>query len=161
MASAKIDIDALARQAQRDVKAGVTAPVAQPPREPLSIEVLNAKTLNWCILVEPREISEKLGTGVLVKSEISKEIEEIKTTIGRVIDLGPTALDGKTPSGIQINKVALGIESREDLLGKWVLYQRYTGHAVRNARLGRTVVVLTISELLMVVDNPDDWDCDV
>jgi co-chaperonin GroES (HSP10) len=153
MGKQAIDIDRLAREAKRDAKA------AKAPSVRLTEEGLRGYAACWQIIVIPREPKRESAGGIALP-ESRQRAEEIFTTIGEVIACGPSALDGKTPSGIEIRKITAGIQSPDDLIGKWVVYQRYAGAPIRNKRLDAKLVVLTVSELLMVVEDPDEWDCE-
>jgi co-chaperonin GroES (HSP10) len=143
----KIDIDAIARETQREVTA---TQVDYGNRDNLPIVAFT-----WHVLVEPIRPKEKSAGGIYVPPD-AKKAKEIQTTIGIVRDVGPTAFTGKTASGIDLSKFCRDIEGPEDLIGCFVSYQRYTGN-VYDLKNGRRLIMITDSEILGVVPDPEEF----
>lgn len=145
----KIDIDALARDAQREIaKSNSVDP--WDSRENLPI-----RAWFWNVLVEPLKPKERSKGGIIV-TEQAQEAKKLTTTIGIIRDIGPTAFTGKTSSGIDLSRFSREIEYPEDLIGRFVSYQRYTGHAYE-MRNGRRLIMITESEILGEVPDPDQF----
>lgn len=110
----------------------------------------------WNILIEMRRPKNKMGRFVKVETQITNE--QYLTTVGRVLMCGPTALQGKTSSGIDLSAVTATIKTAEDLVGKFVVIQRYTGNDlpfVPNPAI--KLRFITISEILGVTPMPGMW----
>lgn len=148
-AKPKINIDRLAASAMK--------PAAAPP------SVLNAglsmQCANWSVLIHPREPKEESAGGIVLTDE-TQQAEGIRACIGQIVGLGPTALHGKTPSGIEICQVGYDANFAGVLLGKWVIHHKYAGMEVYNTRLKAKLRIMTISDVLMLVSDPDEWSFD-
>ena len=120
---------------------------------PLTPEDLPLAPLFWSIVVE-RLVPKKVSEGGIYFSEESQKVEKIQNTIGRVLWLGDLAFKGTTASGIK-----LGDDSRVRKLraGDYVLFARYTGQEVKfvKDKRDRTIIILSDTELLAVVSDPN------
>lgn len=119
---------------------------------PIQESELPLKPMFWHVLIEPMRASAKIGSGVLYQSDESKRVEEILTTVGRLVAIGPCAFTGKTNAG---NFLGEGIE-RDKLIGRWVMYAKHTGQEIK-LRSGHRLMLLNDSELLAFVENPEDF----
>lgn len=142
-----VDIDRIARQARID-KASEDVDLVR--------DGVPLKVAHWNILVEPVKPKTMSDGGIMLPEDMLKA-EAIQTTLGRVLQCGPTAFEGKTSSGISLATLAEGISSAEQLIGRYVIYQKYTGHAIQLRRTGTKLILLTVTEILAVPDNPADW----
>jgi co-chaperonin GroES (HSP10) len=124
----------------------------QAALEPVDVTNLPMQPMFWHVLVEPMRASAKIGSGVLYQADESKRVEEIQTTIGRLVAIGPCAFTGKTNAG---NFLGEGIE-REKLINRWVMYAKHTGQEIK-LRTGHRLLLLNDSELLAFVENPEDF----
>lgn len=149
MKAEKIDIDAIARQAQREVS-GKDVDYLTMPRSQLPV-----RAWNWNVLVEPLRPKDQSAGGIYVPPD-AKKAKELTTTIGTIIDVGPTAFTGKTVSGIDMSRFSWELRHPSDLIGVVVSYQRYTGN-VYELKNGRRLIMLTESEILGDVPNPDEF----
>lgn len=113
--------------------------------------------MTFHIVVEPVEPIKTLGDGTLVKADLTAEAEQYMINIGRVLKLGPTALEGRTEGGVDLSRVAEGINKPADLIGKYVVYQKFTGAGLKRRATDQKVLLLTITELLAITDDPHDW----
>lgn len=111
---------------------------------------------SWYICLEPVtpvEVSE----GGIVLAEITKTAEGYQATVGRVLKCGPTAFAGKTTSGIDLGNFLPGIQCATQLIGKFVLYQAHTGQPLTLRKTGQRVVVMKLTDLLGVTEDPQAW----
>jgi co-chaperonin GroES (HSP10) len=144
MGKTAIDIDQLARQAQRDqVKVDYLK------------EKLPLRPIGWQILLEPQE-PKKTSAGGIIIADAAQQVEEITITVGRVLRVGPTALQGKTSSGVNLADLDPSIQKVDDLIGMYVIYQRYTGSTITLRRTGKKLLLLTVTELLAIAEDPDE-----
>lgn len=125
---------------------------AEAAREPVKPEELHMQPVFWHVLIEPARASVKIGSGVLYRSDESARVEEILTTIGRIVAIGPTAFTGQTPAG---NKLGEGID-RETVVGRWVMYAKHTGQEIK-LRSGHVLKLMDDSEILAFVDDPEKF----
>lgn len=144
-----IDIDKLARATQTQVR-----------KESVDLTTLKRFPVlawSWNLLVEPLEPVTQVN-GIYVPEEAQKA-DEVQTTVARVLQVGPAALDGITNSGIKLSKLipkADGSDTTaEDLVGKYIIFQRYTGHPIILRDFGdKKVLLITVPEILGGVDDP-------
>lgn len=109
----------------------------------------------WRIVVEPVTPNEKVGS--LYKADATVDAEKYMTNVGRVLAVGPEALVGKTESGCDLSHVTDSIRKREDLIGKYVVYQKHSGTRMKLRDGGIDLVILTITEIDMITDDPEAW----
>lgn len=136
-----------------------TAPIAEPvPEFDMSEEPL--EVAGWNILIAPLGAKTQSDGGIAF-AETTQQAEEIQIKIGKVIGVGPTCMEGKTTSGIELKYLTKSINTPEQLLGKFLMYQAYTGHAVRaktaTGGMGKRLLFITATEVLAVVKNPEQW----
>jgi co-chaperonin GroES (HSP10) len=111
----------------------------------------------WQIVVQPREAKTTYGDSAIALPPEVVRNQEITTNVGRVIECGPTALEGKTASGIELKRVTKDISTPEELQGKYVLYQKFTGQTVQvlgPSNTPVTLIILTATEILAIVPDP-------
>jgi co-chaperonin GroES (HSP10) len=120
--------------------------------KPIGVQALEKimQPMFWHVLIEPMRAKQKVGS-IYVANE-TQRVEEIQTTIGRLVAMGPTAFTGKTNSG---NELAKGID-RDTLIGSWVMYQKHTGQEIK-LRSGHRLILMNDSELLAFVNDPEDF----
>lgn len=108
----------------------------------------------WGICIEMLRPSLKYG-GVLEKTSEQLKAEEYLSRIGRVVAVGPSCLEGKTESGIDLRRLTATISSPEDLLGKYVLQAPHTGADVWFTPLpGKRLKIISNTEILAVTSQP-------
>lgn len=111
---------------------------------------------SWQILIEMKRPKDRMGRFVKVATQISNE--EYLTVVGRVLMVGPTAFEGKTESGVPLNRLTATISTPEDLVGKWIVMQRYTGNDLYFAPMpGKKLRIITITEILAVTTLATLW----
>lgn len=111
---------------------------------------------SWNILIEMQKPKDRMGRFVKVDSQ--RETEQYLTVVGRVLLCGPTALSGKTESGIPLNELTATIKTPEDLIGKFVICQRYTGNDQFFAPIpGKKLRYITATEILGVSKIAGLW----
>jgi len=110
----------------------------------------------WNIVVEPLK-PRTMSDGGIEVVDVSQEAESYQVTVGRVLKAGPSALEGKTSSGIELANFAPGIRSPEDLIGKFVIYQCHVGQQLTIRRTDQKLKVMKITDLLGVTDDPYAW----
>lgn len=110
----------------------------------------------WHIVVEPLE-ARSVSDGGIEVVEISKEAEGHQVTVGRVLECGMAAFEGKTTSGIELCHFLPEISSREELIGKHVIYQQHVGQILTLRRTGQQIKVMRLTDLLGVTYDPHAW----
>ena len=144
--SKPINIDKLARDAMRDTK-GEVSYVKNPEKLPI-------RPFIWQIVIEPKRPRETTESGLLI-ARSAQEVQEVQTTIGTVVALGPLAFTGKSQSGADMARFSDHITKPADLIGVDVLYQRYTGLNVK-LKNGRKLLVLDDTNIMCDVPFPDE-----
>lgn len=110
----------------------------------------------WQILIEMQRPKDRMGR--FIKVETQRENEQYLTTVGRVLMVGPTAMSGKTESGIPLDQLTATIKTPEQLIGKYVIIQRYTGNELFFAPWPvKKLRYITATEILGVTTNPGMW----
>lgn len=142
----KINIDKIARDAMRDTKGEVNY-IKNPEKLPI-------RPFIWQLIVEPKRPKETTESGLLI-ARSAQEVQEVQTTIGTVVALGPLAFTGKSQSGADMARFSDHIKSPTDLIGIDVLYQRYTGLNVK-LKNGRKLLVLDDTNIMCDVPFPDE-----
>lgn len=110
----------------------------------------------WMIVVEPLK-PRSVSDGGIEIAEISQEAEGFQMTVGRILKAGPAAMQGRTTSGIDLSNFTADIHSNEQLIGKYVIYQRHTGQVLKLRKTDQTVVVMKLTDLLGITDDPHAW----
>lgn len=148
MAKSAIDIDRLARQAQQ-------AQQTEQAECVVDIAAVKLAATLWNIIVEPVTPKSQSEGGIILAEE-SRKVEEIQCCVGKVLYCGPSALEGKTASGIYLRAFAADIDKPSDLVGKFVLWERHTGQYVKLKRYKKSVVIISAPEIRCVVGDPDE-----
>lgn len=111
---------------------------------------------SWNILIEMQRPKDRMGRFVKVQSQVDNE--QYLTVVGRVLMCGPTAMTGKTESGIPLDQLTATIKTPEQLIGKFVIIQRYTGNDQFFAPLpGKKLRYITATEILAVSKMAGLW----
>lgn len=154
MKSVKIDIDRLAREAAK--------PVVDYKLDPNDLPFIPGL---WNIVIEPLAPKKVSAGGIQLANE-TQEAQEILTAMGQIIAVGPLAFSGKTETGMDTSQCVCDPETqalRSYRVGDWVAYMRYTGHTMTLAReltkseRPKSLIILTVSELLGLVKRPRDF----
>lgn len=151
MAKAAIDIDRLARQAMSE--AGT---MSRDEDDEALIRELDGQVCGWGIVIKPLAPRTKSDGGILL-AQPTVDAQTYAITVGKVVGIGPTALEGKTSSGIELAHLARDIRKPEDLLRKFVMHQKFTGVEAKRRDTGSKLLVLEITNLVMIVPDPDKW----
>jgi len=107
----------------------------------------------WNILIEM--VQPPLKMGIFHKTDEMLKAEQWFSVIGRVILCGPSALEGKTESGILLSNFTRGITDPAALVGKYVIHQRHVGADIWFAPMpGKRLKIISATEILAVTDNP-------
>jgi hypothetical protein len=126
------------------------AEAAEQELPDLDITQLPIKPMYWHVLVEPMRPKKKHGSLHLAPE--TQKVEEIQTTIGKIIAIGPTAFTGTTPAGNDLSKDI----DRAQMIGAWVMWAKHTGQEIK-LRSGHTLRLMDDSELLGVVKDPEEF----
>lgn len=110
----------------------------------------------WMIVVEPLT-PRAMSDGGIAVVDLSKEAESYSVTVGRVLKAGPASFDGKTTSGIELNKFTDLIRTPEQLLGRFVVYQHHVGQILTLRKTGQQVKAMKVTDLLGVTEDPHAW----
>lgn len=110
----------------------------------------------WMIVVEPLLPRTKTDSG-LFTVVISQEAESYQVTVGRVLRVGPAAMDGKTTGGVELSNFTAAIRTPSDLIGKYVIYQRHVGQELTLRKTEQVVKVMKLTDLLGVTEDPYAW----
>ena len=116
--------------------------------EPITDELLKrlGKALLWRIVVEPYIPKQR---GLLAMAPQVEDAERILSCVGRIVLVGSQAWKSKTSAGINLED-----EPYRPSVGQYALHEMYAGKEV-HLTTGHTLRVLTDSECLMVIDDPD------
>lgn len=107
----------------------------------------------WNVLIEMVRPSAKYG--MIQKTPGQIQADEYLSKIGRVILVGPSAMEGKTESGIPLKDLTTTIKTPEALIGKYIIQQLHTGQDVWFAPLpGKKLKVISTTEILGVTSCP-------
>lgn len=119
-------------------------------------EAFPLEVASWNILIEMVKVKDRMGRFLKHIDQMNQE--QYLTTVGRVLMCGPTALTGKTESGIPLDQLTATIKKPEDLIGKYVVIQRYTGNDLFFAPWPiKKLRYITATEILSVTTNPGMW----
>ena len=110
----------------------------------------------WMIVVEPLQPREESDGGIAVV-DLSQEAEAFQMTVGRVLKAGPASFDGQTTGGVKLSNFTADIQKPDDLIGKYVVYQKHVGQELTLRKTGQVVKVMKATELLGVTDDPYAW----
>lgn len=119
-------------------------------------EAFPLEVASWNILIEMVKVKDRMGRFLKHIDQMNQE--QYLTTVGRVLLVGPTAFTGKTESGIPLNELTATIKTSEQLIGKYVIIQRYTGNELFFAPWPvKKLRYITATEILGVTTNPGMW----
>lgn len=119
-------------------------------------EAFPLEVASWNILIEMVKVKDRMGRFLKHADQVNQE--QYLTTVGRVLMVGPTALSGKTESGIPLNELTATIKTAADMIGKYVIIQRYTGNELFFAPWPvKKLRYITATEILGVTTNPGMW----
>lgn len=110
----------------------------------------------WMIVVEPLKARTVSDGGIEVVGS-SQEAEDYQVVVGRILSAGPAALDGQTTGGVKLNQFTADISKPEQLVGVHVVYQRHVGQELRLRKTEQRVMVMKVTDLLGVTDDPYAW----
>ncbi len=144
-----IDIDREARRAQRS-----SAAAPADWREELMFDIPLEPAL-WQVFVAPLKPRTTSEGGIEIVTS-AQDVEEISTTVGLVRAAGPQALVGATAGGVPLAPLTDQVRTREDLIGKFVMYEKHGGESLY-LKSGHRVVVVTASQIKGVTNDPHAW----
>jgi co-chaperonin GroES (HSP10) len=139
-------VERAARQALRDAK----------PKRDLLRDGIPFRPGLWNIVVEPRE-PKTTSEGGIEYVQISQQAEAFQITIGRVLLAGPACMEGKTTSGIELCNFLPDIKTPDALIGQHVIFQLHTGMSLTLRASEQRIIVMKVTDLLGVTDDPDAW----
>ncbi len=138
----RIDIDRMTR----DALAG------DRPFRDLFLNPPPVRATLWNIYVQPLPPPKETRGGIQVVKSV-QDAEAILQIVGRVFDVGPAALDGKTEGGIDLSKFGEGINSGKDLVGRYVIMQRNAGDKVTAVDDEYVFYSVTCSAIIGVING--------
>jgi hypothetical protein len=145
-AASKALVEAAARGALREVNPPPDLMLAGFPFTPAL----------WMIVVEPLQPREYSDGGVAVV-DLSQDAESYQMTVGRVLKAGPASFDGQTTGGVKLSNFTDDIQRREDLIGKYVVYQLHVGQELTLRKTGQIVKAMKLTDCLGVTEDPAAW----
>jgi hypothetical protein len=108
----------------------------------------------WHVLLEMVRPAPKFG-GLIQKTPGQMQAEEYLAKLGRVILVGPSAMEGKTESGILLKDLTATIKTPEQLRGKYVIQQPHTGTDIWFAPLpGKRLKAISTTEIVAITTVP-------
>jgi hypothetical protein len=147
MATTKpIDIDRVARRALKAVAKTPDLFKDGFPFDPGWVNIVVEQ-------IAPRTVSD----GGIEVVEDSVTAEAIQCTVARVLKAGPAAMEGKTASGIELKNFHKDIQTVEQLIGKFVIFQLHCGQELTLRKTGQKIRVLKVTDLLGVTADPQAW----
>jgi co-chaperonin GroES (HSP10) len=111
------------------------------------------RPFNWNLIIEPLKPKETSRGGIYIPEE-AQSVEKVQTTVGRVIAVGPTAFTGKSQSGVDMSRFSHTITDPQDLIGRHVIYARYTGSQVK-LKGGKTLLIIDDTNILCDISDPE------
>ena len=144
--NSKIDIDRVARTALREVAAKPDLLKDGFPFDP-----------GWVNLVVEAIPPRTTSDGGIEIVEDSMAAEEIQCTVARVLKCGPAAMEGVTASGIKLCNFHKDIQTIEQLIGKYVIFQLHCGQVLTLRKTGQKIRVIKVTDLLGVTPDPQAW----
>lgn len=147
MATAKtIDIDRVARRALKEVAIKPDLLKDGFPFDP-----------GWVNIVVETIAPRTTSDGGIEVVEESSEADRHQCTVARVLKAGPAAMEGLTASGIKLCNFHKDIQTIEQLIGKYVIYQLHCGQELTLRKTGQKIRVLKVTDLLGVTPDPHAW----
>lgn len=119
----------------------------EPMLEPHEIPI---QSILWRILVQPVTPLKTNAGGVIEIPDMVQDAEMVRTSIGRVLQLGHFAFKSITQAGL-----ALADEPFKPQVGQYVLHETYAGQEII-LRNGKKLRILLDTEVLAVVSDPDE-----
>ena len=117
----------------------------EPKVEDLNESVLNRipKPTGWRVVILPYRGANKTKGGIVLSDQTIQR-EQLTTTCGYVLEVGPLAYadTGKFPNGAWCKK------------GDWIIFGRYAG--ARMSIDGGEIRILNDDEILATVQDPED-----
>ncbi len=108
----------------------------------------------WNVLIEMLRPTTKFA-GVIQKTPGQIQADEYLAKIGKVILVGPSAMEGKTESGVLLKDLTATIKTPEQLVGKYIIQQPHTGTDIWFAPLpGKRLKIISTTEIVAVTSNP-------
>jgi hypothetical protein len=145
--SPRVDVDRIARRAMREVnKPNPDLLTAGFPFEPGWVNLIVEP-------IPPRTVSD----GGIEMVDDSLTAEGFQCTVARVLKVGPAAMEGVTASGIKLCNFRPDIQTPEQLIGKYVIFQLHTGQELVLRRTGQKIRVMKVTDLLGVTHDPQAW----
>lgn len=144
----KLNIDRLAQQALRERSPAKVVKISNRV-EPNDDDV--PVPLNWQIIVEPLKPKTESAGGIVIAQD-AQEAEIYHINVGKVVALGPLAMIGKTPSGLD-----LSIDKDRVKVGAYVQWQRYVGLKIKvqqDNSEDRLFLALEASDLVQIPNDP-------
>lgn len=143
MSTTKLNIDAIARKAQKE---------KDLEGKPLTLSDDDVPDpLNWQIILEVMEAPKKMG--LIDIPDEAQETERIQRHIGIVRKLGPLAVQGKSDSGLD-----LAVDKDRVVPGAFVIFHRYTGLKMKvmtDSGHERLFIALAADDLVCVTAKPE------
>lgn len=139
-----VDIDKVARIALAKKAAAIPGARVEPCDDDIPVP------LNWQIIVEPLRPVTKIG--MIQIAEEAREAELWAINVGKVLAMGPLALQGKTASGLD-----LSVDRDKVKIGIYVQWQRYVGLRIKvrqDSGEDRLFLALAGEELVQVPNDP-------
>jgi co-chaperonin GroES (HSP10) len=106
------------------------------------------KVMFWRLVVEPMKPRAESDGGIVLPDEV-QDADRIRTSVGRVLQVGSMAFKARTQAGLLLSD-----EPNIPKVGDYVLHERYAGQEI-DLRNGRSVRVLMDTEVLMLVTDPE------
>jgi hypothetical protein len=110
----------------------------------------------WMIVVEPLQPRNKSDGGIEVV-DVSMEAEAYQMTVGRILKVGPACMEGQTTGGVKLDNYTRSIRTPEELIGKYVVYQKHVGQELVLRETGQIIKAMKLTETLGVTDDPYAW----
>lgn len=142
----KFDVERAARRALREVAQKPDLLKEGFPFDPGWVNIVVEP-------IEPRTVSD----GGIEVVDLSQQAEAIQCTVARVLKAGPAAMEGVTASGIKLCNFHKDVQTIEQLIGKYVVYQLHCGQELTLRRTGQKIRVLKVTDLLGITDDPQAW----
>lgn len=117
-------------------------------RSLLTPEQVPGHAIFWRIVLAPYVAKHE---GLIQMPEIIEQAEQVACSLGRIIQLGFFAFKSKTAAGLD-----LALEPHIPTVGKYVLHEPYAGIRVRLRGKNRTLRIINETDILMVVDDPEE-----
>jgi len=111
---------------------------------------------SWHILIEPLRPRTESDGGIQVV-DISQEAEYYQNNVGRVLSAGPECMKGKTTAGNELSNFTDKIQTREQLIGEYIVYKPHSGMELTLRETEQVVRVHVITDFVGVTQDPYAW----